>query len=48
MTYVYRGNVYLNQGDSARAAAEYQRALAINPNNGPAIENLRLAAPNRR
>ncbi|MCW5979459.1 MAG: tetratricopeptide repeat protein [Bryobacteraceae bacterium] len=29
MLYVYRGNVYFNAGDPARAAAEYRRALAI-------------------
>jgi tetratricopeptide (TPR) repeat protein len=48
MTYVYRGNVYLNQGDPAKATAEYKRALALNPANGPALENLRLAAQDRR
>ena len=48
MTYVYRGNVYLNQGDPVKATAEYKHALAINPNNGPALENLRLASQNRR
>lgn len=48
MTYVYRGNVYLNQGAPEKATAEYKHALAINPNNGPAQENLRLAAQNRR
>ncbi|HLK17366.1 MAG TPA: tetratricopeptide repeat protein [Bryobacteraceae bacterium] len=30
MTYVYRGNIYEVQGDKARAAEEYRRALAIN------------------
>jgi protein O-mannosyl-transferase len=29
VTYVYRGNVYELQGDKARAAQEYRRALAI-------------------
>jgi Tfp pilus assembly protein PilF len=29
MTYVYRGNIYEVQGDKARAAEEYRRALAI-------------------
>jgi len=48
MTYVYRGNVYLSQGDPEKATAEYNRALAINPKNGPALENLRLANPDRR
>jgi tetratricopeptide (TPR) repeat protein len=48
MTYVYRGNVYLNRGDTSKATVEYNKALAINPNNGPALENLRLAAQDRR
>ena len=48
MTYVYRGNVFLSQGESDKATAEYKRAIAINPNNGPALENLRLAAQDRR
>jgi Tfp pilus assembly protein PilF len=29
MTYVYRGNIYEVQGDKARAAEEYRRALGI-------------------
>jgi len=29
MTYVYRGNIFEVQGDKARAAEEYRRALAI-------------------
>ncbi len=32
MTYVYRGNVFLTQGETAKAIAEYDRALAIDPN----------------
>ena len=48
MLYVYRGNVYLSQGDPDKAKAEYNRALAINPKNGPALENLRLASQDRR
>ena len=48
MGYVYRGNIYLNQGDPAKAVAEYNHALSINPNNAPALEGLRLAAQNRR
>ena len=48
MAHVYRGNIYLDQGYPVKAAAEYNRALSINPNNGPALEGLRLAAQNRR
>jgi tetratricopeptide (TPR) repeat protein len=33
MTYVYRGNVYEVLGDCARAAPEYQHALALEPTN---------------
>jgi tetratricopeptide (TPR) repeat protein len=33
MTYVYRGNVYLAGGDANKAAEQYRRALAINPND---------------
>ena len=33
MTYVYRGNVFAGRGQMPIATAEYQRALAINPNN---------------
>ena len=48
MGYVYRGNIYLDQRDPVRAAAEYNHALAINPNNRSALEGLRLANQNRR
>ena len=48
MGYVYRGNIYLDQGDPVKAAAEYNHALSINPNNGSALEGLRIAAHNRR
>ena len=40
MTYVYRGNVYEAAGDRAAAAREYQRAVAVNPNNQTAREAL--------
>jgi tetratricopeptide (TPR) repeat protein len=43
MTYVYRGNIYLNQGDAAAAVAQYQRALAISPNNSAAQQGLAAA-----
>jgi tetratricopeptide (TPR) repeat protein len=42
MTYVYRGNVFLQLGDRAAAAREFNRALAIHPNYVPALEGLRL------
>ena len=44
MTYVYRGNIFAGQGRSSEAAAEYRRALAINPNNQAAKEALAAAA----
>ena len=44
MTYVYRGNVFLTQNNIAGATAEFNRALAINPANGPALEGLRVAS----
>jgi protein O-mannosyl-transferase len=40
MTYVYRGNVYFLQGDKKRAAEEYRRALAIDPDNQTARSGL--------
>ncbi len=42
MTYVYRGNIYEVQGDKARAAQEYRRALAIDDvqYNQPARDGL--------
>ena len=42
MTYVYRGNVFVQMGDRAAAAREFNRALAIHPNYVPALEGLRL------
>jgi Tfp pilus assembly protein PilF len=36
VTYLYRGNVYEAAGDKAAAAAQYQRALALNPANDTA------------
>jgi Tfp pilus assembly protein PilF len=42
MTYVYRGNVFVQMGDRAAAAREFNRALAIDPKYVPAIEGLRL------
>jgi protein O-mannosyl-transferase len=40
MTYVYRGNVFEATGNKAAAAAQYQRALAINPLNTVARDAL--------
>jgi tetratricopeptide (TPR) repeat protein len=40
MTYVYRGNVFEATGDKAAAAAQYQRALALNPLNSVARDAL--------
>lgn len=43
MLYVYRGNVHLTRGDAGAAAAEYRRALDINPANQAAKEALAAA-----
>jgi tetratricopeptide (TPR) repeat protein len=43
MTYVYRGNIYASRGQMPTALSEYQRALAINPNNTAAQEGVALA-----
>jgi predicted negative regulator of RcsB-dependent stress response len=37
---VYRGDVFSVQGNKLQAAAEYRRALAIDPNNSVAREKL--------
>lgn len=45
MTYKTIGDVHLAQGDPVQARENYQRAVALDPNNGPAREALaRLAA----
>ena len=40
MTYVYRGNIFEATGDKAAAAAQYQRAIALNPSNSVARDAL--------
>ena len=40
MTYAYRGNIYFLEGNKPRAAEEFRRALAINPQNQTAREGL--------
>jgi len=40
MTYVYRGNIFEVGGDKTAAAAQYQRALALNPLNSVARDAL--------
>jgi len=40
MTYVYRGGVYESTGNLAAAAAQYQRALTLNPQNSIARDAL--------
>ena len=40
MTYVYRGKIFEKTGDKAAAAAQYQRALALNPLNSDARDSL--------
>jgi tetratricopeptide (TPR) repeat protein len=40
VSYVYRGDVFSVQGNKLQAAAEYRRALAIDPNNSVAREKL--------
>jgi tetratricopeptide (TPR) repeat protein len=47
MTYVYRGNIYASRGQMPLAAAEYQRALALNPNNTAAQQGLAMAQSRR-
>lgn len=46
MLYVYRGHVYASSGDDRAAAAEYRRALSLDPSLGIARES--LAAAERR
>ena len=40
VTYLYRGNIYEAAGDKASAAAQYQRAIALNPVNQAARDAL--------
>jgi len=40
VTYLYRGNIYEAAGDKASAAAQYQRAVALNPVNQAARDAL--------
>jgi tetratricopeptide (TPR) repeat protein len=47
MTYVYRGNILLSRGEMPQAAAEYQRALSINPGNAQAQQGLALTQSRR-
>jgi tetratricopeptide (TPR) repeat protein len=42
MTFVYRGNVYASRSDWSKAAADYRRALQIDPVNQGALHGLRL------
>lgn len=41
MTFVYRGNLLAAAGERAQAAAEYRKALALNPSNQAARDALR-------
>lgn len=43
MTYAYRGNILLLDGDAAGAAVQYRRALELNPNNEAARNGLARA-----
>jgi protein O-mannosyl-transferase len=45
--FVYRGNLRLQQGNRAEAAAQFRRALGINPRNQAAVNGLALAAQAR-
>ena len=47
MTYLYRGNVYALQGDTAHAAADYTRVLALDPENELARQALAQLASGR-
>ncbi len=40
MIYYYRGNIYASQGDQAKAIADYQHVLELDPDNQPAHEAL--------
>ena len=42
-TYVYRGDVHLSQGNAAAAVEDFRRALAINPRNQKASQDLGIA-----
>ena len=51
VTYQYRGGVRQNMGDLSGAIADFERALALNPQNGPAAQalaNAQAALGNRR
>jgi tetratricopeptide (TPR) repeat protein len=48
MTYAYRGNVYLGANQLELAAAEFRRALALNPSNPMAAAGLELARQRMR
>jgi tetratricopeptide (TPR) repeat protein len=48
MTYVYRGNIFASRSQMPLAAAEYRRALAINPNNDTAKQGLAITQAPRR
>ena len=43
MTYAYRGNLFFAANDFERAAAEFRRALSLNPSNPAAQQGLRAA-----
>jgi tetratricopeptide (TPR) repeat protein len=43
MTYAYRGNLFFLANDFQRAAAEFRRALSLNPSNPAALQGLRAA-----
>ena len=47
MTYVYRGNIYASQGQMPAAAAEYQKAIVINPSNQSARDGLAMTQARR-
>ncbi|MCX6636595.1 MAG: tetratricopeptide repeat protein, partial [Acidobacteria bacterium] len=43
MTYAYRGNLFFTANDFERAAAEFRRALSLDPSNPAAQQGLRAA-----
>jgi len=45
LTYMYRGNIFEATGDKAAAAAQYRRALALNPLNSAARDALARVSP---
>ncbi|MGH9672783.1 MAG: tetratricopeptide repeat protein [Bryobacteraceae bacterium] len=48
MTYIYRGNIHLIDGQLDEADAAYRRALALDPQDGLALDGLKKVAQRRQ